>query len=412
MAGTLPPQTIATQRLGVHSDQVATNIRQWLEGLGLSRYADAFEANDIGPDLLPQITDQILKDIGVASAGHRLRMLASIASIAPSAPGRPPVRAGDAAAPSAERHDGERRQATVLVADISGYTTLCGRLDPEQVQALLGRFYEVTDGIVAGYGGHVIDHAGDGTLALFGAPIAHDNDADRAVRAALDMQAQVAAIIDPCGQALVLHTGIASGEVVAATIATGATPKYAVTGEAVNLAARLCGVASAGQTVIAETTWSRVSSGFDAEPMGERQVKGIDRPVSLWSVRGPRLDVAERRPFFGRQIELRQVIGALDAAEAGRGMALCVRGEAGIGKSRSSKRCANRPVREGLPATPGSCWTSASASGRTRWPRSSRMCSGRARRRKKSRCSRPCSERCLRACCRPIRTGRSSICSI
>ena len=99
--------------------KVATNIRQWLEGLGLSRYADAFEANDIGPDLLPQISDQVLKDIGVASAGHRLRILTSISQ---SAAGRSPVRAVDAAAPPAERNDGERRQATVLVADISGYT--------------------------------------------------------------------------------------------------------------------------------------------------------------------------------------------------------------------------------------------------------------------------------------------------
>jgi class 3 adenylate cyclase len=130
--------------------KVATNIRQWLEGLGLSRYADAFEANDIGPDLLPQLSDQVLKDIGVASAGHRLRMLSSISQTAPSGP---PVRAGETIAPSVERNDGERRQATVLVADISGYTTLCGRLDPEQVQALLGRFYEVTDGIIASYGG-------------------------------------------------------------------------------------------------------------------------------------------------------------------------------------------------------------------------------------------------------------------
>jgi class 3 adenylate cyclase len=127
----------------------------------------------------------------------------------------------------------------------------------------------------------VIDHAGYGTLASFGAPVAHDNDADRALRAALDMQAQVAAITDPCGQALVLHTGIASGEVVAPTIATGETPKYAVTGEAVNLAARRCGIATPGQTVISQATWSRVLRCFDAEPMGEKRVKGIDRPVSI-----------------------------------------------------------------------------------------------------------------------------------
>jgi class 3 adenylate cyclase/tetratricopeptide (TPR) repeat protein len=230
---------------------------------------------------------------------------------------------------------GDRRQATVLVADITGYTALCARLDGEQVQALLARFYDVTDGIIANYGGHVIDHAGDATLAVFGAPVAHDNDGVRAARAGLDMHAQAAQIIDPTGQALQLHIGIASGEVVAATIAAGAQPKYAVTGEAVNLAARLNTLSQTGQTIISDSVWRSISHAFDAQPLGEVVVKGFDRPISVWKIAGPRRAAAERRTFIGRQTELRQLLGVLDAVEQTHsGLAVCVRGEAGIGKSR------------------------------------------------------------------------------
>jgi class 3 adenylate cyclase/tetratricopeptide (TPR) repeat protein len=308
---------------------VTTNVRQWLEALGLPQYAEAFEANDIDADLLRSLSDQILKDIGVASAGHRLRMLAATARLASAGP---PLAQPDALRRSS---DGERRQATVLIADISGYTALCARLDPEQVQALLARFYEVTDGIIANYGGHVIDHAGDGTFASFGAPIAHGNDAERAVRAALDMQVQVPAIVDPTGQALTLHAGIASGEVVAATIAAGAQSKYAITGDAVNLAARLSSIAEPGQMLLSDAAWGAVSRIFDGRSLGEAPIKGIGRPVSLWSVTGLRRGVAERRSFVGRQAELRQLLGVLDAAQKNAsGLAVCMLGEAGIGKSR------------------------------------------------------------------------------
>jgi class 3 adenylate cyclase/tetratricopeptide (TPR) repeat protein len=240
-----------------------------------------------------------------------------------------------AAASSAPVGEGDRRQATVLVADISGYTALCARLDAEQVQALLGRFYDLTDRIIANYGGHVIDHAGDATLAVFGAPVAHDNDGERAARAAIDIHAQAAAIADPTGRTLSLHIGIASGEVVAATIAGGAQPRYAVTGEAVNLAARLNALAQAGQTIISEPVWRSVARVFEAQPLGEVSVKGFVKPVAVWKVVGPRRAGAERRSFIGRQTELRQLLGVLDAVEEARsGLAVCVRGEAGIGKSR------------------------------------------------------------------------------
>src|SRR4051812_39127149 len=202
--------------------------------------------------------------------------------------------------------EGDRRQATVLVADISGYTALCARLDAEQVQALLGRFYDITDGIIANYGGHVIDHAGDATLAVFGAPVAHDNDGERAARAALDMHARAGSLQDPEGKALGLHVGVASGEVVAAVIAGGAQPKYAVTGDAVNLAARLNGLAQTGQTVISDAVWRSVSRMFDAESLGEVAVKGFDKPIAAWKVAGLRRAGAERRALIGRQTELRQ----------------------------------------------------------------------------------------------------------
>ena len=304
-----------------------------MEALGLPQYADAFEANDIDADLLPRLNDQILKDIGVASAGHRLRILNAIAAGLVAGQGDAQAKSHPEALRAGT--DGERRQATVLVADISGYTALCGRLDPEQVQALLGCFYDVTDRIVDNYGGHVIDHAGDGTLAAFGAPIAHHNDIERAVRAALDMHAEVAAIADPTGQALALHLGIASGEVVAGTISAGVQPKYAITGEAVNLAARLNAMAAAGQTLIEDAVWRSASQKFDAAPLGEVPIKGIDKRVSLWNVLAMRHVTAERQSFVGRQTELRQLLSVLDGVQDTRsGLAICLRGEAGIGKSR------------------------------------------------------------------------------
>jgi class 3 adenylate cyclase/tetratricopeptide (TPR) repeat protein len=230
---------------------------------------------------------------------------------------------------------GERRHATLLFADISGYTSLCSSMDAEQVQALLSRFYELTDARIDAYGGHVIDHAGDGVVAVFGAPVAHGNDGERALRAALELHKEAAQLHDGSGEALRLHIGIASGEVVAAVISGGAQPKYAVTGDTVNLAARLDALAQSGQTLISDTLYATVSHLADAEGLGEVAIKGFDKPLRVWSVRGLRSTSAERRPFVGRHNEMRQLRGALDAVlESGTGAAICVRGEPGIGKTR------------------------------------------------------------------------------
>jgi class 3 adenylate cyclase/tetratricopeptide (TPR) repeat protein len=235
----------------------------------------------------------------------------------------------------AAQPEGERRQATVLFADISGYTQLCASTDAEHVQALLDRFYASMDGTVAAYGGKVIDHAGDGVLAVFGAPVAHGNDTERALRAALDMHAAAALLSDPAGRPLKLHIGIASGEVVASVLSGGATPKYTVTGDTVNLAARLCALAEGGDTVLSASVLRSVAALVDAEDLGERALKGVAAPTRVYRVRTLRLGAVDRLPFIGRDTELRQLSGVLDGLrERSTGVALAIRGDPGIGKSR------------------------------------------------------------------------------
>jgi class 3 adenylate cyclase len=243
----------------------------------------------------------------------------------------------------------ERRQATVLFADIAGYTQLCARLDAEQVQALLNRFYAAIDATVAAYGGVVIDHAGDGVLAVFGAPLAHDNDPERALRAALAMQAAAAQIAEPAsGRALALHIGIAAGEVVAAVLEGGARPKYTVTGDAVNLAARLDALAGAGETVLSAAVQRSVAALVDCDDLGDRTLKGFAAPVRVWRVRALRSAAAEGLPFVGRQAELRQLEGVLDSLrDTGCGAVLLIRGDPGIGKSRLVEELARRALARG-----------------------------------------------------------------
>ena len=236
---------------------------------------------------------------------------------------------------SAREAGGDRRHATVLFADISGYTQLCAKIDAEQVQALLNRFYALTDGIVVAYGGSVIDHAGDGVLAAFGAPVAHGNDPERAVRAAFDMHAAVGELEDPSGQTLKLHIGIASGEVVAAVMSGGITPKFSVTGDTVNLAARVNALGGSGDTLVSHSVYRSVAALTDAEDLGEHALKGFDSPIHVMRILHLRASAPNLLPFVGRETELKQLASVLDGVrETSRGVAVAIRGEAGMGKSR------------------------------------------------------------------------------
>ena len=244
---------------------------------------------------------------------------------------------------------GDRRQAAVLFADISGYTALCARNDAEQVQAMLGGFFDAMDAAIQTYGGHVVDRIGDAVMAVFGAPMAHGNDGERAVRCALDMHHAASALIDCEGQPLRLHIGIACGEVVAATISAGATSKYSVTGDPVNLAARLVALAADGETLISEALLALVLKSVHAQALGARSIKGLAAPVPVWKVLGLRETGPEQLPLVGRHAELAQISGVLDGVrDSGTGLALYVRGDAGIGKSRLAAEFRERARQKGF----------------------------------------------------------------
>jgi class 3 adenylate cyclase/tetratricopeptide (TPR) repeat protein len=291
-------------------------VEQWLRNLGLAQYARAFAENDIDYDVLGGLTDADLKELGVASLGHRKRLLTAISKLQSASP--------PTASRAVDRKIGERRQVTILFADLCGFTTLSRSLDPEEIRELIARFTALVDGIVVGYGGAVDKHIGDAVMALFGAPRAHDDDSLRAARAALDVHAALDRISEASLHPLQAHIGIASGEVVAGTLSRVDANDYTVLGDSVNLASRLVALAGAGETLLSEGVQRVLSDRALCEALGETDVKGLTDAAP-----------AHRSAFVGRVAELDQFKGILAATVARRGgQIVYVRGEAGIGKTR------------------------------------------------------------------------------
>lgn len=322
------------------------DIGAWLRGLGLADHVRAFEDNGVDAALLFELTNEDLKDLGVARLGDRKRLLKAIAALAEDAP---QGEAGAAAAAFA----GERRQVTVLFADLAGFTALSTALDPEELHGLLTRFYEVADGIVERYGGAIDKHLGDGVMALFGAPRAHGDDPLRAVRAAFDIHQAMPALSAETGRALSIHAGIAAGEVVAGGLGRDGRQEYTVLGDSVNLASRLDGLADPGETLIAEAVQRAVAGHVDCEPLGEVRLKGLEGPVRAWRAKGllgtRASDGPGRSPFVGRRGALRQFSGLLASCKEDRtGQAVLIRGEAGIGKTRLVEEFARLGERRGF----------------------------------------------------------------
>jgi class 3 adenylate cyclase/tetratricopeptide (TPR) repeat protein len=302
-----------------------------LTELGLGQYAEAFAENGVDLSLLPELTNEDLKDLGVDRLVDRKTILKAVARTSESED--EPAAELSAATTIA----GERRQVTVLFADIAGYTKLSSELGAEETHALLNRYFEVVDSIVEGYGGSVDKHMGDNVMAVFGAPIAHDDDPLRAVRAALDIHERMATLADEAGHPLRTHIGIASGQVVASGTGSDAHREYTVTGDSVNLASRLQDQAAPCETLVSDALHHAVAAVVDCEPLGEVEVKGLDAPMRVWRVAALRdtADQADRSALVGRRAELRQFTAAIEAChETGRGGSIVVRGEAGIGKTR------------------------------------------------------------------------------
>ncbi|MFT5180773.1 MAG: class 3 adenylate cyclase/tetratricopeptide (TPR) repeat protein [Alphaproteobacteria bacterium] len=302
-----------------------SDVKKWLEEIGLGEHAGLFADNDIDVDLLTELTDDDLKELGL-SLGHRRRLLRAVSGgeTVAKAPAETPTETTAEIA-------GERRQVTVLFADLAGFTQLSNSLDAEDVHGLLNRYFAVADGVIERHGGHVDKHMGDGLMAVFGAPVAHADDPERAVRAALDIHAAVADLDPP----LSVHIGVASGSVVASGMGSDQHSEYTVIGDAVNLAARLQDLAVGGETLVSEAVQRFLAGRIEGDARGDVAVKGFEEPVSVWQVSGLAAPTTHRSALVGRGGELRQFDAALaDCAEHGRGHVVYLRGEAGIGKTR------------------------------------------------------------------------------
>jgi class 3 adenylate cyclase/tetratricopeptide (TPR) repeat protein len=305
------------------------DVAEWLKELGLGQYGSAFADNDIDFAVLAELIDADLRELGINSLGHRKRLLAAIAERRVAAP----PSAARAAGPS----EGERRQVTILFADLCGFTALSQSLDPEEVRELVGRYTTLVDDIVVGYGGTVDKHIGDAVMALFGAPRAHDDDPMRAARAALDIHQALAQLSETSSRPLQAHVGIANGEVVAGTMDRANVHDYTVLGDSVNLAARLVAIAGPGQTLVSDGVYRALSDRGACDALGQVQLKGLDAPVSVWRLRGVSSEPtsASRSSFVGRQAQLEQFNSIVNVSLGRRtGHIVYVRGEAGIGKTR------------------------------------------------------------------------------
>ncbi len=320
-------------------------IAAWLRELGLERYLGAFEANDIDLAILRTLDADDLKELGVTSLGHRKKLMGAIAALdAGSGASEPPDAAahepGDA---GSDRRGAERRQLTIMFVDLVGSTPLAARLDPEDMGEVLKAYRECCADLVTRWDGHVAKYMGDGVLAYFGWPRAHEDDAERAVRAGLELTQAVGEQTTGDGTRLAARVGVATGRVVVGDlIGEGAAQERAVVGETPNLAARLQGLAEPGGIVIAEATQRLIGGLFELADLGGHELRGFDGPVRAWRVVGG--SRAESRfaarsatgltPFVGRQHELGLLLDRFEQAREGEGQVLLLSGEPGIGKSR------------------------------------------------------------------------------
>jgi class 3 adenylate cyclase/tetratricopeptide (TPR) repeat protein len=312
-----------------------SELREWLRRHNLEQYADAFEANDIGIDILPELSERDLEQLGL-SLGNRRRLLKAVAG-----------RAAGAASPRQESpaqaaSEAERRQVTVLFCDMVGSTALSPAIDPELLGGVIRRYQDAAAGAIGRFGGFVAKFMGDGVLAYFGFPRAFEDAAERAVRAAINILAEVGGIELPDGSRARARIGIATGLVVGEIVGFGTAQERTIVGDTPNLAARLQALAEPDTILISEATQSLLGGLFHLESTGTHELKGFAHPVAAWRVLGEA--AVESRfaairtgtlPLVGRAHEMGLMLERWRLARSGEGQIVTVVGEAGIGKSRA-----------------------------------------------------------------------------
>lgn len=346
-------------------------FRVWLEQIGLSDFYGVLARNGVDLDVIGELSESELKDLGLG-IGYRKRFMRAAAALSNKTDGlvepdpvvvtshpvqasvprksglaKPPKPAASVpeSSPSANGEfveqissGGERRQASILFADLTGYTSLSAELDPEELQDVMTEFFRVTDAAVEANGGTVDKHLGDGVMALFGAPVSYGDDTSRAVRAASDIHLGLQRVGGKFGRNLSSHIGIASGEV----LAGAGSNQYTVIGDAVNLASRLSDIAKENETYLSDEVYSEVSRETVCKQHVNVAIKGLEEAVTVWQVIGERDQPIERNalPFVGREAERNQFQATIEAIPArGSGAAFIFRGEPGIGKTRLATEC-------------------------------------------------------------------------
>jgi class 3 adenylate cyclase len=320
------------------------DIVVWLRSLGLGKYEAVFRENEITERVLPSLTAEDLKELGVTALGHRRILLDGIAALRADTGGKAPSAdvATKSSTPSARSEDrAERRQVTVMFSDLVGSTALSARMDPEDLREVISAYQKCVAETVGRFGGFVAKYMGDGVLIYFGYPQAHEDDAERAVRAGLELVAAVGAL--KTHAPLQTRVGIATGLVVVGDlIGSGASQEQAVVGETPNLAARLQGNAEPNSVVFAESTRKLVGNLFELEDLGAQDLKGISGRVQAWVAlrassvesRFDALHASGVTELVGREEELELLLRRWSKAKTGEGQVVLLSGEPGIGKSR------------------------------------------------------------------------------
>ena len=314
-----------------------SEVSRWLERVGLQQHAELFESRNVSFDFLMNLTERDLEDFGLSLTARRA-ILREIERFAVQS--NPPVRE-----PFASPQNPERRQLTLMFCDLVDSVGLSNRLDPEDLRDVIAAYQAACARPIKRYDGHVARYVGDGILVFFGYPIAHEDDAERAVRAGRELVEAVSKLNDEMHRRenveLKVRVGIATGLVVVGDVMTaGVAERDAVAGEAANLAARLQGLAQPNTVVVSSLTRQVVGETFEYRDLGVQNLKGFDRPVSAYEVIAEReVSRLEARsvaptPFVGRDREIEILRRYWQRAASGKGQVVIVSGEAGIGKSR------------------------------------------------------------------------------